>query len=216
MSKLARNTIVYGFGVVLSRAASFIMLPVYTRLLTPGDYGVMALLALMTEVAGIALSAGTTAGVLRFYFKADTPHDRHTVIDTALTLLAGLNGIGAALLMVFAPWLSAVVLKGAGGPELVRIAAAVFFLEAFILVPLLFAQVQEKARLFVGANLVKLLLQLSLNLLFLIGFGWGVMGVLLSTLIANTLVGTALTVWTLRQTGYRVRSEEHTSELQSH
>ena len=46
------------------------MLPVYTRFLTPADYGLVQLLELTVEVAAIFFTAGTTAGLQRFYFKA--------------------------------------------------------------------------------------------------------------------------------------------------
>ena len=42
--RLIKNTLIYGAGMVLSRAASFLMLPVYTRLLTPRDYGLLQML----------------------------------------------------------------------------------------------------------------------------------------------------------------------------
>lgn len=204
MSSLARNTVIYGVGVVLSRAVSFLMLPIYTRFLSPGDYGILTLLQMTTDVTAILLSAGTTAGVLRFYFKSEDQRDRHTVIDTALTLLAGLNGIGAVLLVIAAPWLATMIFKGEAGPGLIRITAGIFFLDSFVIVPLLFAQAQERAKLFVGANAAKLVLQLTLNLLFLVVFEWGVRGVLLGALVSNLIIGTALTAWTLRQTGYHL------------
>ena len=36
---IARHTIIYGLGTVLQKAVSFLMLPVYTRILTLEDYG---------------------------------------------------------------------------------------------------------------------------------------------------------------------------------
>ena len=38
---LGRQTAIYSFGVMLGRAVSFLMLPVYTRYLTPSDYGLV-------------------------------------------------------------------------------------------------------------------------------------------------------------------------------
>ena len=34
MSRIGRHTLIYGLGVVLSKAVSFFMLPIYTRFLT--------------------------------------------------------------------------------------------------------------------------------------------------------------------------------------
>jgi O-antigen/teichoic acid export membrane protein len=201
---LGRHTVVYGLGGVLFRLVSFIMLPVYTRLLTPADYGVLQLLQMTLDVAAILLSAGTTAGVFRFYFKEPEGRDRHTVMTTALALLAALNAVGAVVLFGLAPWIWSVVLKGAGTPELIRIAAGNFLLEALFTVPFLYMQAEHRAVLFIGASLVKLLMQLGLNILFLVVFRLGVEGVLLSTLVTSIVVGSAVTAWMLSRTGFRI------------
>ena len=69
---LGRQTAIYSFGVILGRAVSFLMLPVYTRYLTPSDYGLVQLLELLVEVVAIFFTAGATAGLQRFYFKASS------------------------------------------------------------------------------------------------------------------------------------------------
>ena len=56
MKRLGRNTLVYGIATVLSRLVSFVMLPIYTRYLTPADYGLLAILDLSLEIA-VLLSA---------------------------------------------------------------------------------------------------------------------------------------------------------------
>lgn len=43
MHGVARQTTLYGIGMVIGKAVSFLMMPVYTRFLTPADYGVMEL-----------------------------------------------------------------------------------------------------------------------------------------------------------------------------
>ena len=40
---LAKHSIVYGFGNMLNNLAAFLLLPIYTRYLTPTDYGVKEL-----------------------------------------------------------------------------------------------------------------------------------------------------------------------------
>jgi O-antigen/teichoic acid export membrane protein len=44
MSRVGRHALVYGAGILLAKAIAFVMLPVYTRFLTPSDYGVMELI----------------------------------------------------------------------------------------------------------------------------------------------------------------------------
>lgn len=203
LQKLGKDTLVYGLGTVLSRAASFIMLPIYTRYLTPADYGVLELLQLTLDVTSILLSAGVTSGVLRFYFKADGQKERLEIVSTAFLLLAGLNLVGSVALGLSAPWVAEIVLDRAGQGALVRIAAVTFFFEAFVIVPMLLIQARQRPRLYVMASLSKLLLQLGLNIWLVVGLRMGVEGVLLSSLAANVLVGGALVIWMFRITGLR-------------
>ena len=98
---VASSTLRYFIGVVLVRTVSFLMLPVYTRSSGRAS-GLLQLFQITTDVVGIAISAGTTSGVMRLYHKAPSPRDAHSVAFTALLLLALLNGTGAAILMLFA------------------------------------------------------------------------------------------------------------------
>ena len=43
ISRLARQTIIYGAGNVLTRLVTFLLLPLFTNVLTPGEYGLTTL-----------------------------------------------------------------------------------------------------------------------------------------------------------------------------
>lgn len=203
MRALGRDTLVYGLGVVLSRVVSVLMLPVYTQFLSPADYGTLQLLQMTTDVAFVLFAAGTTAGVLRYYFKAATDRERNEVMSSAFVLVAALSAAAAIAVTLAAPLIARYALGGAGSPQLVRLAAASFLLESLFSVPLLYVQARQRAMLFIGANAVRLVLQLALNVLFLVVLERGVAGVLTGTLIANLLVGSWLARLMLRDTGLR-------------
>lgn len=205
---LGRDTLVYGLGVVLSRVVSVLMLPIYTQFLTPADYGTLQLLQMTTDVAFVLFAAGTTAGVLRFWFKAADERERSEVMSSAMALVAMLSAAAAGAVALASPLIARWALGGGGSAGLVQLSAASFLLESMFAVPLLYAQAKQRSALFVGANAVKLLLQLLLNVLFLVVLRQGVAGVLLGTLIANLLVGGWLAHAMLRETGFRISREK--------
>ncbi len=200
-----RDAVIYGLGVVLSRLVSFLMLPIYTRFLTPADYGVLQILQIAIDVTAIVMSAGLLTGVMRFYLKTPNDEERREVISTAFFLFATLNAIGTVLLFIGAPWLAdfAISEAGADGATLVRIVSITFALESCTTVPLLLLQVLRRPGWYLVAALSKLLLQLSLNILLVVVLGWGVKGVLVGTLVATAVVGSVLAPWLLRETGVR-------------
>ena len=199
--KLGRETLIYTIGTVLSRAASLIMLPVYTRLLTPADYGLLQILDMTSDAVAILVSAGCTAGVIRFYFKADAERERHAVLGSAITLQIGLNLIGTILLVIFAAPIWRYALHGAQSKGLVYLAAANFTLSSLSIVPLIYMQIEKRAVLFSTVSIARLLLQLGGNIVFLVVLRWGPAGILLSSLIVNVVIGTATVAWMIRRTG---------------
>lgn len=202
--RLGREALVYGLATVAGRAASFIMLPIYTRLLTPSDYGILQLLDMTVDVAAILMSAGVTTGVMRFYFKAQSERERQAVLGSAFFLELGLNFVGTLAMIAGAGLIWRLVLEAQGSVALVYVAAANFTLAVLGNVPMLKMQMERKAFVYSLATLSRVVLQLSLNILLLVGFRWGVMGILVSTLITNVVIGGAVLAWMLRRTSMRV------------
>lgn len=202
--RLGHDALLYGIGMILRRAATFIMLPLYTRMLTPADYGLLQMLDMTLDVVAIIVSAGTTAGVMRFYFKATTEQARRELLASAAILLLGLNLVGSLLMALAAGPIHQRMLGGAGEPFYVVIAAANFTLGELLTVPLLLMQVQGRAGLHSATTLSKLIVQLALNVIFLVVMRWGPLGILVSTLVTNLLVGGVALGWMFRQTGLRM------------
>ncbi len=202
--KLAVNALIYGLATVLSRAASLIMLPIYTRLLSPADYGLLHFLDLMVEVAIILVSAGMTMGVLRFYFKATTDQERNEVLVSAFVLQLGLDAVATLLVVLAAGPISAHAMGGAATPGMIVLAGVNITVGSLAVVPLLKLQADQRATAYMAVSLTKLLLQLSLNILLLVGFNMGPIGILWSNFVSSLIVGVATSIWMLSQTGLTV------------
>ena len=71
-------------------------LPVYTRVLTPRDYGVMEMLAYTTDVLTFLVGLGVSTAVTRHYYKYETEAERHALVSTAAVLLFVLFAVGVA------------------------------------------------------------------------------------------------------------------------
>ena len=59
------------------------LLPIYTRYLSPADYGVLELLDLTSFVLGSLLGGRLGDALCFFYAEAATPESRDTVVTTA-------------------------------------------------------------------------------------------------------------------------------------
>lgn len=197
-TSLAKHLASYTALTLITRAVSFLLLPVYTRILTPADYGILQLIEMTTDVAGIALVAGTTSGFQRFFLGAKTHSERSAVVAATIGLLLAQSALGGLALILGAGPIARLVLKNASLAPLVTIAGLNFFLQAVPTVPLLLLQSLQKVRIYSILTFAKTALQASVNVLLLLVAGLGIRSFLYSTLLANVLFGVVLLVWTIR------------------
>lgn len=205
LASTLKHGAIYGLGTVLAKAVGFLMLPIYTRLLTPADYGVLELLSMTGDAIGILTGVGLTWAITRYWYYYEDPADQSAVVSSAVLLLAGFSAVAGALTLSLAEGLSAVVLGSAAQAGLVRLAIIGMFLGTFLEIPLAFLRARQASTRVVVAGLARLVLALSLNIIFVVVLRRGVAGVLYSTIISSALVGGFLLVDTLRATGLRFR-----------
>ena len=68
---LLTHSSIYGLGTVVSRLVAFILLPLYTRYLTPTDYGVLETIDISSGIIGIVVTVGIARSLSRFYYEFD-------------------------------------------------------------------------------------------------------------------------------------------------
>jgi O-antigen/teichoic acid export membrane protein len=201
LQRASRHTIVYGIGFLLNRVVGLAMLPVYTRFLTPADYGVLQLIELTFEVVMIIAGARLSSGVFHFFHKAKTAREQSAVLGTTFVMMVGAYVLVTTVAFASAPAISQVVFRTPARADLIRIAAVGLAFQSLLLVPIADLQVRERSTRYVFANSTKLLIQLTLNIITLVVLKMGVRGMLISTVVGNTVVGAWLAITMLREVG---------------
>lgn len=201
LRRIGRQGLWYAFASVLTRAIGFLMLPVYTRYLSPADYGVLQLVELSFDLLSIIAGARLAAGVFTFYHKAGTDADRRLAVSSAFVLTVGLSVAVGAVAFLLAPTLARVAVGDPGQAGLFRLYAGAFALSLSVTIPMALLRLLERPRAVVGFQLLKTAIQVVLNVVFLAS-GLGVAGLVLSTLIATGVQ--ALPLWRLlvRHSGF--------------
>jgi O-antigen/teichoic acid export membrane protein len=204
-TSLRRHAIRYAIGNILTRAVAFLMLPIYTRYLTPADYGVAALVEMTLDVIGMIAGAGIGQGLFRFYHKADNDADRRAVVSTAMTGLTISFGSIGVVVFIAAPMISRLLFRSEIHTDLVRLAGMTLGIQGMIWVPLAYGRVLDRSGLVVGASVAKLLISVTLNLIFVVGMKLGVKGIFLSSFGANAALAIWLGFMTVRRVGFGIR-----------
>ena len=193
LKDLLKHSSIYAVGQVLTRFASVLLLPLYTNCLSPADYGVVGILDTTAAILSLMIGGGMVTAVTRFHFErpSEEDHDR--------TWWTGLTWVCFASIVVLTPmWLGRETLVHLTLPHGVTNGELLYTLViATILVQLLgqlvdgYLRVLKWSGVFVSISLGRLLLNVGLNVWFLVGMDYGVEGLLMGNLlasIAHTLV----------------------------
>jgi O-antigen/teichoic acid export membrane protein len=68
LSRLVRGSATYGIGRILQNGIGILLVPVYTRYLTPGDYGIVAVTTAVASAVAVLLGMGLQGAVTRHYY----------------------------------------------------------------------------------------------------------------------------------------------------
>nr|NIQ13093.1 oligosaccharide flippase family protein [Candidatus Dadabacteria bacterium] len=180
LGKTFQHAGIYSLGVILSRGISFLMLPIYTRFLSPADYGVLELLEMTVEVISIITGMGILQGMAKFYYQYDEEKDRKELVSTIFILIVSGYSLTCLFGGLFSSNISRLVFSSTEYTYLIMVSFLNLFLQITVFTSLTFIRVQQKSWLFVTVNAVKLIIQLFLNILFVVYFKMGVIGILYS------------------------------------
>ena len=182
-----RGTPIYGVGGLLSRILAVLLLPLYTRYLSPRDYGAIETLVALTVVLMSVLRAGIASAFFRFYFDSEDEAYRTRVVRTSFwfTMTTATAALVVGLL-VAAP-LGHALFGHDAHTNLVRAAFVGLWAQInYDQLTSLF-RVEERSVSYLLASVVNIALTIGLTILLVVVWHKGPIGVLVGN-FSGTLV----------------------------
>ena len=123
--RLGKQTLIYGLGGAALQAVGLITLPVYTRVFTPSEYGMLEVAIVGSTLLITLVDSGMTSAAQRSYYDYDDTQvsERRSALGTALTTMMVLSLAVAAFVGGFAEPISHQLFGSSSHADLVRIAA---------------------------------------------------------------------------------------------
>jgi len=185
--RAAKDIMIYGVGSILRQLVGFIMLPIYTSYLTPADYGIVSLLVLSMAISELLIGARFAQVIPRFYYDKSNEISRQRVLSTALTVTALISFFGVIVIWLSSNFLSSILFGSEQYSNYIGIYSLLLFTSGIESYGLMYLRILEKPLLFIIVSLVKLVIQLSLNIYLIVFLEYGVMGVIMSGIISSSI-----------------------------
>ena len=187
-------------GPAFSNAIGFVLIPIYTHYIDRAQYGIISLVDVVMTVVMMILSLGISDGLTRFYYEATDERLRRTLVSSAV--------FGPA--MITLPAVIAMILASGGLRRLLgidatfdrylQIALAAAWFSMWADIGYAYLRIRYLAKTFVALTAFQIVAAISLNLLFVTKYSWGIWGICYSTLIVQGVVGASLALLVFFQT----------------
>ncbi len=162
IKQLAGETAIYGLSTILARVINFALVPLYTRVLSQSDFGVMSEFMAYIAMLQVVLTMGLETGCFRYATKEGA--DPRQVFSNAFVTVFGLCAVFLACMVAFSGDIST-AMGYAGHSKLIVYCGLILFLDCTTAI--LFAKLrhEHKALKFAVIKTLKILTELGVNLL---------------------------------------------------
>ena len=166
IKSLVKDTAIYGLSSIIGRFLNWCLVPLYTYMFVPAEYGIVSYLYNAVAVVLIIITYGMETGFFRF-----ANHERYSnpdeVYSTSLVSLGFTSTMFFAAVMIFLSPISE-LLMCAGHKSYVWTLALAVAIDAYTSLPFAYLRYKKRPLRFATIKLINIGLNIGLNLFFLL------------------------------------------------
>jgi O-antigen/teichoic acid export membrane protein len=189
--QLAGETLIYGISGTLSRFIGIFLLPMYTRVFSPADYGVVGVMTSLLALCGVLIVLGLDNASARWFYDTGDTLQRKRIMSSWFWCQMTVGMLAALLLLLLAPQIAALLLGTRDLAHLVRIAALTVPLGSFVRVLGNWLRYQRRAAMVTTYYTSTSLGLLGIIALFVLTWPGGLLGLYWAHLVAGLLTAAA-------------------------
>ena len=163
-------------------AAGFFLLPIYTRYLTPADYGIVSSMQVLNTILAVVFTLAIERSVYRLYWDYKTEKEKKDYLGSMVVALGCIATIVLTLLFLFKGFVGLIYKSIPFYPFYVYAILTAYF-SVFGLVPKIYLQLKQKAGSFVILSIMQFVANTAFILWFIVGLKAGAKGMLKGQMI---------------------------------
>ncbi len=208
------QSVIYGFGSLIPRFLGFFLIPIYTRVLTPADYGILAIANVTSSVLINIYQLGQNGPLRRFYydFRSDTKRKKYIGTIWIFEFLAALAF--SLILTFFGKPLFGLIFKDVPFYPYLLIVVWIAFFSTFDFFPNVLLRMEKKTLFYSLLSISRFLVDTILIIFFVVILRKGVLGSLNATLIGGILFFAFYIYWIRNKMKFAFLREKLKESLQ--
>ena len=194
LQKVGRQAAVYGFGDLLVKSLSFLLIPILTRMWDQQgqEMGLYGLLHLAEGISYLLFNLGLATAVIKVLAEYKRGRARGSVVYTTIGILSTVSLATFVLLWISSPGIASALfgesVDGAHGTFLLRLTLLATYLSTFRFVSFSLLRVEERPWRHTLLNAVNFLTYVGVAIYLVVVEGMGVEGVVYANVTASVVM----------------------------
>lgn len=184
---LLSDASIYGLSTVSGQIISFLLLPLYTRYLSPADYGVLAMLTVAQMLLQGLAPLGVTNAIFRRLCLTNDQSEHRRELSTAFWSVIGSASIFFISGVIFSNAISRLLIGSDSGQQLVTLCLLTASIAVVSEMPRCALRAQRRVRVLALVSILKIVVTLCLTIVAVVVLRKGVLGYLQAGLLSEIL-----------------------------
>ncbi len=186
LKQLLSESAIYGLSSILPKLIGLVLIPFYTKVLIPADYGTMNLINAFLSLVLVFSLFSMDNSATRWFYDSEVEEEQKKIISSWFWFHLSVTIVLSLLLFLFADLIMGKFLR-IEDQSLYYIAVAGFFMKSMPAVTVNWFRMLRMPKQTVAYSLFHSLLEIGLTVYFVLSLKLGVYGIFLGALIGSTV-----------------------------
>lgn len=187
-SNFSKSVAWYGLGNLFIRSLSFILLPLYSNLISTKEFGDFALLMSVYAVGVVLYQFGMQSALNKFYIEEESAERKKLIFSSVFNSIIIIGLLFTVIFWFSAPGFSLLIFNTERYSYLLVLIVITILVETLTFFIIFLLKTKELARQAVTYSIIGGIINLLLNLLLVYYYRLGVPGIILAQFITGTVL----------------------------
>ncbi len=182
IKELTKDTALYGISTIVGRFLGFILVPFYTNVFSPEEFGIQSYVYAFLAFTNIVYIYGMDAAFMK-YATVDG-NDKQKVFSTGYIFVTITTVIFSVILFVSRNWLTYEA-DLTGYSHILLYVIGILILDTLTLIPFSDLRLERKAAKFATIKILNIIINVSLNFILILKYNYGIEAIFISNFAAS-------------------------------
>ncbi len=184
LKELSKDTAVYGISTIVGRFLGFLLVPFYTNVFTREEFGIFTLIYAYLAFLNIVYIYGMDAAYMKYTSLAEGEEKKKT-FSTPYIFVTLTSILLSAIFYLFKEDFGAAIALSSEYFGLLIYVILILFFDTLALIPFNALRLERKTKKFALIKLTNIVINLSLNLILILKYDYGIEAIFISNLAAS-------------------------------